>query len=87
MDFPDFVEFTLHYDAPQKYINAWKNFIQTVHHNPDKFVLSVIQECQLDENKELVPLDRLEGGFGKSQSNSDRQVRLVEAPFESSHVR
>lgn len=75
--------FRLHEDAPYDYQIKWKTWLLKFHKFNRKdlsnknIITSWLNNCKLESNKQLIPLDRSEGGICFNNSNiTGKQIRF-----------
>jgi len=67
------LRFRLDKDAPDKYVEKWNNFKSVCESGKNKHIVEHIKdECELEQNKILPYLDRVEGGLG----GNNKQIRF-----------
>lgn len=71
------LRFRLDNDAPNKYIVMWKSIKNEVENSNNLCIVDKIKEkCKLTSNKNLLYLQRTEGGLGGNNNNVDKQIRF-----------
>jgi len=66
-------------DAPKEYVKKWNKFKSICEGgNPKNNIIvnKILKYCELDQNKKLSILDRLEGGLGGNDNLLHKQIRF-----------
>lgn len=73
------LRFYIDNDAPEEYINRWKELKLKCENGDNKIIVEKIKSyCKLSVNKELPYLERSEGGLGGNNNKTNKQIRFRE---------
>ena len=73
------LRFYIDNDAPEEYINRWKELKLKCENGDNKIIVEKIKSyCKLSINKELSYLERNEGGIGGNDNLENKQIRFRE---------